>query len=234
MADSRSLICPLCNANTVVDYWSDTRRGSHSRDYYQCGLCQLVFVPPWQHLPTEQEKAHYDLHENSPNDNNYRQFLSRLSDPLMMRLDVGAKGLDFGSGPGPTLSVMLEEAGFTTGVYDTFYATDESVLDSQYDFITATEVVEHLSKPGSDLGRLWAMLKPGGWLGLMTKMVLNKEAFSQWHYKNDPTHICFFSRETFDYLFRSWGVAAVYPANDVILVRKDTQEGCFGLKGTVV
>ena len=240
MADSKSLTCPLCNANTVVEYWSDSNglgskgRDSKGRDYYQCEQCQLVFVPPWQHLSAEEEKAHYDLHENSPEDNNYRQFLSRLAGPLMACLHSGAKGLDFGSGPGPTLSVMLEEAGFTTGIYDTFYATDESVLAYQYDFITATEVVEHLSQPGGELDRLWAMLKPGGWLGLMTKMVLNKDAFSQWHYKNDPTHISFFSRETFDYLFRSWGVTAEYPANDVILVRKDTQEGCFGLKGAVV
>ncbi|MEH6468720.1 MAG: class I SAM-dependent methyltransferase [Porticoccus sp.] len=225
MADSKSLTCPLCNANTVSDYWSDTRSGSNSRDYYQCEQCQLVFVPPWQHLPADQEKAHYDFHENSPEDNNYRQFLSRLADPLIMRLDSGAEGLDFGAGPGPTLSVILEEAGFTTSVYDIFYARDESVLEDQYDFITATEVVEHLSKPGGELARLWALLKPGGWLGLMTKMVLNKEAFSQWHYKNDPTHISFFSRETFDYLFRSWGVTAEYQANDVILVRKGSQKG---------
>ena len=94
------------------------------------------------------------------------------------------------------------------------------MLSRQYDFITATEVVEHLSQPGEVLGRLWDTLKPGGWLGLMTKLVLSKEAFSQWHYKNDPTHICFFSRETFDYLCQSWGVTAEYPENDVILVRK--------------
>lgn len=231
MADSKSLTCPLCNANTVVEYWSDANglgskgRGSKGRDYYQCEQCQLVFVPPWQHLSADEEKAHYDLHENSPEDNNYRQFLSRLADPLTARLHSGAKGLDFGSGPGPTLSFMLEETGFTTDIYDVFYAADETVLDRQYDFITATEVVEHLSQPGGELDRLWAMLKPGGWLGLMTKMVLNKEAFSQWHYKNDPTHISFFSRETFDYLFRSWDVTAEYPANDVILVRRGPQKG---------
>ena len=220
MAGLTSLICPLCNASAVVDYWADTKKGPYRREYYQCERCRLVFVPPWQHLPTDQEKAHYDFHENNPEDEHYRQFLSRLADPLKARIDLGAEGLDFGSGPGPTLSVILREAGFTTGVYDIFYATDKSVLSRQYDFITATEVVEHLSQPGEVLGRLWDTLKPGGWLGLMTKLVLSKEAFSQWHYKNDPTHICFFSRETFDYLCQSWGVTAEYPENDVILVRK--------------
>jgi hypothetical protein len=181
----------------------------------------LVFVPPWQHLPQEQEKAHYDLHQNSPEDHRYRQFLSRLANPLMAGLKLGSQGLDFGSGPGPTLSVMLEEAGFSTDIFDIFYANDASVLRSEYDFITATEVVEHLSQPGQVLESLWSSIRPGGYLGLMTKLVVSKEAFSHWHYKNDQTHICFFSRQTFNYCCQVWGVEAEYPANDVILIRKD-------------
>lgn len=215
MADQYDLVCPLCGGESVSDYCSDKQR-----NYFQCHHCELVFVPPSQYLTPEQEKAHYDLHQNSPDDQGYREFLNRLADPLITVLKPEMSGLDFGSGPGPTLSVMLEEAGFKMAIYDIFYANDDVVLQVDYDFITATEVVEHLSKPGEVLEHLWSKIKPGGWLGLMTKMVLGKAAFSRWHYKNDQTHICFYSRETFEYLSKKMGASIQFPANDVILMQK--------------
>jgi len=219
MAGSKDFICPLCldesHDAAIANYYLDKQR-----DFYQCTQCHLVFVPPSQHLSPDQEKAHYDLHQNSPNDQAYRQFLSRLANPLMAVLSPSAKGLDFGSGPGPTLSVMLEEAGFDMAIYDIFYANDASVLELKYDFVTATEVVEHLSTPGKVLDHLYSMIRPRGWLGVMTKMVLDKEVFSRWHYKNDPTHICFYSRVTFNYLAQTWGASVEYPDSDVVLIKK--------------
>ena len=82
-------------------------------------------------------------------------------------------------------------------LYDIFYHPEDSVLECSYDFICATEVVEHLHRPGEELARLWALLRPGGYLGIMTKLVQDEQAFARWHYKNDPTHVSFFSR-------RSW------------------------------
>jgi len=179
-----------------------------------------VFTPPEYHLDRGAEKAHYDLHQNRPDDPGYRQFLNRLAEPLASRLTAGARGLDFGSGPGPTLSLMLAERGFATAIYDPYYAADPSVLTSGFDFVTATEVVEHLAHPGRELNRLWSLIRPGGWLGLMTKLVLEVDAFARWHYKNDPTHICFFSRETFLWLGRQWGASPEFVGSDVILMQK--------------
>ena len=42
---------------------------------------------------------------------------------------------------------MFEEMGHTVALYDYFYANDPFVLHHLYDFITATEVVEHLHNP---------------------------------------------------------------------------------------
>ncbi|WP_340638660.1 class I SAM-dependent methyltransferase [Vreelandella lionensis] len=92
---------------------------------------------------------------------------------------------------------MFEEAGFDIDVYDIFYAPHDAHLNRQYDFITATEVVEHLAAPGEVLNQRVAQLLPGGYLGLMTKRVTSQEAFARWHYINDPTHVCFFSEATF-------------------------------------
>ncbi|MBG57188.1 MAG: hypothetical protein CMK46_02745 [Porticoccus sp.] len=224
MADNDGIQCPLCDDRAVAHYWSDRQR-----DYLQCAHCQLVFVPSGQQLSPAQEKSHYDLHENNPGDQRYRAFLGRLCTPLMDRLAPGSRGLDFGAGPGPTLSVILQEAGFDVAIYDIYYAPDRSVLAKRYDFITATEVVEHLSHPGEVLGHLWTVLEPGGWLGLMTKLVRDKVAFERWHYKNDPTHISFFSFVTMDYLRTRWGASIERLEDDVILFRKPDRGLCYEL-----
>jgi hypothetical protein len=206
--------CPLCQFSETRLYYQD------KRDYHQCPSCSLVFVPPQYFLTSTEEKAVYDQHENTVDDPGYRKFLGRLFDPLSQRLYPQSNGLDFGSGPGPALSVMFEEAGHRMQIYDPFYAPDVSVLELKYDFITATEVVEHLHHPGKELEMLWSCLKAGGNLGIMTKRVQGQQAFSSWHYKNDPTHVCFFSVKTFQWLADHWGAVLEIPENDVVVLQK--------------
>jgi 2-polyprenyl-3-methyl-5-hydroxy-6-metoxy-1,4-benzoquinol methylase len=179
-----------------------------------------VFAEPDQWLDGEAEKAVYDLHENNPEDEGYRRFLSRVYQPLNERIPANSTGLDFGCGPGPTLSVMFEESGHQVALYDVYYYPDNTPLTQQYDFVTSTEVIEHLYQPAVVWQQWLSLLKPGGWLGLMTKMVKSREAFGTWHYRHDPTHVCFYSRETFIYLAKRDGLALEFIANDVILLRK--------------
>ncbi|MDY7116885.1 class I SAM-dependent methyltransferase [Halomonas sp. SSL-5] len=207
--------CPLCASADTAHYHRDARR-----EYHCCRRCALVFVPPAFRLGPEEERAVYDRHENSPDDPGYRRFLSRLFDPLQARLARGTSGLDFGAGPGPTLSVMFEEAGHPMAIYDPFFAPDASVLEGEYDFITATEVAEHLFAPGEELTRLAGLLRPGGWLGLMTKRVTDHAAFARWHYILDPTHVSFFSEATFRWLAESLSMSVEFPAADVVLLHK--------------
>jgi hypothetical protein len=177
-------------------------------------------VPPASHLARRAEKAEYDRHQNHPDDPGYRRFLARLVLPLQARLAPGSRGLDFGAGPGPALAHMLTEAGHEVNLYDPFYANRPAALTRQYDFITASEVVEHLRHPGLELDRLYGLLKPGGLLGIMTKRVIDRERFARWHYKNDPTHVCFFSRETFAWLAARWGARVDFVDRDVIIIVK--------------
>lgn len=207
--------CPLCTNGGTRLFHRDSRR-----EYLRCGNCGLVFVPSRYFLAPADEKACYDQHQNSPEDANYRRFLGRLFDPLVKQLSPGSRGLDFGCGPGPTLSLMLAEAAFPTAIYDPFYAPDPAVWRDRYDFVTASEVVEHLHRPMTDLQRLWSVLKPGGWLGIMTKRVLNRRAFAGWHYKNDPTHVAFFAEDTFLWLARRWSAELKIAGPDVVLLQK--------------
>ncbi|WP_299019935.1 class I SAM-dependent methyltransferase [uncultured Photobacterium sp.] len=208
--------CPLCHSQSAGTFHQDKRRA-----YFRCLDCALIFAEPDALLPPEDEKAVYDQHENNPEDLGYRSFLGRLATPLAERLGASPlSGLDFGCGPGPTLSVMLEEMGYNMAIYDPYFAHKPEALERQYDFVTCTEAIEHFYTPAKEWGQLIGMVKPGGWLGLMTKLATDIDAFVQWHYKNDPTHVSFFSRETFRYLAQRDSLEVEFVGNDVILLRK--------------
>ena len=202
-------------AQNIILFYKGKRRA-----YFQCLTCSLVFVDPDQFLSKKDEKTIYDFHQNSMDDKGYKRFLSRMIVPMQEGLPRNGYGLDFGSGPGPVLSEMFKEAGFSMALYDRFYAPDLKVFKKQYDFITATEVVEHLHDPGKELKRLWACLKPGGRMGIMTKLVIDKKVFASWHYKRDLTHVCFFSKTTFKWLAYRLRADLVFAAKDVVLLFK--------------
>lgn len=183
--------CPLCQTPDSPLFFRDA-----TRVYHHCSTCDYVFVPPEYHLSKHEERARYDQHQNHPDDPGYRRFLSTLFEPMRALLRPGAKGLDFGCGPGPTLSILFGSTGFEMDLYDPFYAHRPEVFQRRYDFITVTEVAEHLRDPAREWERLFHMLNPGGLLGIMTQMRPEPDAFASWYYLRDPTHIGFYSHDT--------------------------------------
>jgi hypothetical protein len=204
--------CPLCG--TAANEYANDR----TREYLRCPECDLIFVPPELHLSPQKEKARYDFHQNDPGDSNYRNFLSRLFQPLENKLSPGAHGLDFGCGPGPTLSLMFEKAGYDCAIYDLHYANDPTVFETKYDFLTCSETMEHMYRPREEFERFLTLVKPGGWIGIMTQ--LHDEAavpFERWHYKDDDTHVCFFSTKSFQWLEKTYGLQLELHPKGVVL-----------------
>jgi len=208
--------CPLCRHGAAQPYHRDK-----FRRYYQCDCCSLVFVPREFHLAPAEERAYYDLHENSLEDAGYRRFLGRCAVPLLNELPPHSEGLDFGCGSAPLLAAMLAEAGHRVELFDPHYVPNSGALEVEYDFVVSTEVVEHLSEPGKALQRLWERLRPGGLLALMTKLVISPERFANWHYIRDPTHVCFFSAQTFRWLADFLSAELQFADSDVIFLRKE-------------
>ena len=208
--------CILCNSSKTHQTLKEP-----SFTYHACSNCGLYFVEPGQRLDPDEEKSRYDLHENNPDDPRYRKFLSQLFDPLNDRLPSQQFGLDFGSGPGPTLSVMFEEAGHKMSIYDPFYAEYSDVFNEKYDFITTTETAEHLFHPREEFEKLWNLLKPGGYLGIMTKLLLDPENFSDWHYRKDDTHVTFYQKKTFKWLANHLGANVEFLGDRVIIIQKE-------------
>ena len=210
-----SCTCPICGADELQKYHE-----GQGREYLLCLQCDLVFVPRTQ-LPTiDVEKTKYDQHQNSPQDSGYRAFLSKLFTPIKEFIEPKSYGLDFGSGPGPTLSKMFEAEGYKMDIYDIFYAPNKEVFAKEYDFVTTTEVIEHLHNPKEELLRLASILKSGGVLGVMTAFRVEQEKFGDWYYKNDLTHVRFFTPKVFDYIAKMLDMQIVYIADGVVIFKK--------------
>lgn len=190
------------------------------RRYWRCPRCQVRFLDPAQLPDLATEKGEYERHENDPDDPGYRRFLNQLVEPLAKQLSAGSHGLDFGCGPGPALARMLEEVGHRVSLYDPIYFPNHDRLRGQYDFLTATEVVEHLHTPADDFALLDRLVKPGGWIGIMTRFQTDDARFANWHYRRDPTHVVFYRAETFQWLGESlgWEMDIIPPC--IVLARK--------------
>lgn len=204
--------CPLCHSE------ADWFLTADSMDYFRCPTCALRFVDAAVRPHRSAEFAHYQHHENDVDDPRYRAFLSRLADPLLKMLKPGSVGLDYGCGPGPALAAMLCEAGHKMDVSDPFFAPDPAPLSRQYDFITCTEVAEHFHDPAAEFKRLASMLRPGGFLGVMTCFQTEDARFEGWHYRKDPTHVVFYREETFRWIARKLDWHVQFPRKDVAVL----------------
>jgi len=139
-------------------------------------------------------------------------------------LSPHAKGLDFGCGPGPAIATMLETAGHSVANYDPIYAPDQRLLNNQYDFIVCTEVAEHFHRPAEAFQQLHGMLAKNGILAVMTGWLDEGVDFPRWHYRRDPTHVCFYQKATFEWLARQQDYTVVLLEKNVALLQRSNPE----------
>jgi len=207
--------CVVCELSICVSFLT-----VDERDYWRCPACLATFLDPSQLPSAEIELAQYKLHRNDPNDAGYRIFLDRVAQPLLTRLTAGSRGLDFGCGPGPVLAAMLRDAGHNVALFDPFFCPDPAVLNDTYDFITCTEVAEHFHHPAQSFNQLNGLLKPGGWLAVMTTLQVDDAGFANWYYRRDPTHVVFYRQATLQTIAQRFGWDYVYTGHNASLMFK--------------
>ena len=188
--------------------------------YWKCRNCLFIFLDPKFRLSPSEEKDRYKQHNNDIYDVNYRLFLSKLFKPLQGKLQDGAKGLDFGCGPGPALAEMFKEEGHQVDLYDPFFFNNEIVFKKAYDFITCTETIEHFFEPVKEFKRIDEMLVKESFLGIMTTFLTDEKDFGQWYYRKDPTHVAFYRPETFEVIASMMDWTYEIPEKNVVLFKK--------------
>lgn len=167
----------------------------------------MVFLHPLERSSSSQLRERYLLHRNSIEDKGYCEFLGRVIQAARPFIPAGARGLDYGCGPVPTLSKLCAREGLAVSDYDPLFCN--APLEPPYDFIFATECFEHFEEPRAEIRRVVELLGNGGVLALMTELWDAETDFARWHYASDLSHVSFFAKETLDYLCRTFGLCQI-------------------------
>ena len=185
--------CKICSkaTRTIHD-------PQYDHNYYICDNCGFIFLDDAKIISPDEEKKEYSFHQNSFENEGYvkmfREFIEKAIRPYKAQIKTA---LDFGSGPGPVLAELFRREGFQVDIYDKYFAPDEAYLKKKYDLITATEVLEHLADPMAALKVLKSLLNKNGIIAIMTLFhPEDDEAFKQWWYRRDATHIGFYTPKT--------------------------------------
>ncbi len=185
--------------------------------YFHCQNCDLIFLDQHFRMDTISEFDRYQMHENDFLDSGYQAFVSPLVEQVAKKIPLPAVGLDFGSGPDSAAGFLLRERSYKIEKYDPYYHPNESVLENQYDFLMACEVVEHFFTPAQEFERLRAFLKEKGSLFIMTSLWDSETDFSSWYYRRDLTHVSFYSKKSFEYIQRRFQFQVLaFPAKNLI------------------
>ena len=164
--------------------------------YAHCPHCKGISMDRDLLLSPQVEIDRYRQHNNDVEDPRYRNFVRPLVNLIVSNHTPPEKGLDFGAGPGPVITRMLNDRGFQVALYDPFFHPDMRVLQDRYDFIVSCEVIEHFYDPRASFELLKSLLGPNGVLYCRTTLVSDDTDFPRWHYRHEDTHVFFYHEKT--------------------------------------
>lgn len=189
--------CRLCEGQTSVVF-KDTRV------FFACTTCGLIFSDC--HLTEQEKQAHYIGQYN--NGFNWEHEACYFIN-FFPRGKKDLKILDYGSGGG-YLANELKNVGYAVDCYEPMFHGEfnRSQNSGLYDFLILNEVIEHVEDLISVLNNIYYSLKLGGQVLIKTAITDNiisdpynfEHNFREWWYKDDLTHISFFSTLTYEFI----------------------------------
>ncbi len=209
--------CPLCFSSS--DFFIE----GENREYYLCPCCSMIFVPSNFFIPQQEEVDRYLEHENNIENEGYVAMFENAIKQVNDSCDKVRWVLDYGCGYEPVLKTLLEKRGFATDIYDENFFS-EAKLRQNYDLIISTETFEHFKYPEKELNHIVSLLSPSSYLAVMTQLysfknkTASKELFKNWYYKRDPTHIVFYSDQTFAWIAKYYGLKIIFSNNKNFLI----------------
>lgn len=209
--------CLLCSAPSQLYH---THFKLDDQRYYRCLKCYSVAMHPQHYLSHELEKARYLTHNNDVNDPGYQKFVRPVIQAVTTYTQNHHRGLDYGAGTGPVITKLLREQGYSMTTYDPFFIPNAEVLNTTYDFIVCSEVVEHFHKPQHEFARFHRLLSPNGLLVIKTELLTPEIDFPNWYYINDPTHTIFYSPDGIRWLFNQYSLKNIDISRRLVIARK--------------
>jgi 2-polyprenyl-3-methyl-5-hydroxy-6-metoxy-1,4-benzoquinol methylase len=208
--------CIICNS--LTDSFLDSKS---QIEYFECKSCQFIIKSKESFVDFKEQKKRYDLHENSEDNLGYKEYFNRFLDFILNDITEPKLALDFGCGATSLLSKILNQKGIKCDFYDPIYYPDNN-HNKKYDLIISVEVFEHIHKPKESFKYLVDRLNPNGYLAIQTAFYpKNRDDFLNWYYKLDPTHIIFFSPNTFTVLAKEFGLEIIkHNSKNMILMQK--------------
>ena len=214
MSYKKQSSCPLCQTVSGIFYKEEKHL------FYRCKECRGIFRSEDQRLSNSAETERYLLHQNPEFDKGYYQFILPIIEEVRSFALHGSTGLDYGCGQHQVLLKNLVGEGFKMYGYDPIFLAEKKALKLEYDFIVACEVIEHFYHPFEEFQRLKKLLAPKGKLICKTDVFYSDKDFSNWYYKNDPTHVFIYTEATFDWIRENMGFKHVKVDGRVITFSK--------------
>lgn len=188
--------CPLCQSISKQFY---------KEEFYLCSCCAGIFRSKENLLNNEEEKKRYENHINNSDDLGYQNFVSPITNSVLNEYEKNNIGLDFGCGKDSPIVKVLRQNEYKILEYDPYFFDDKTLLENKYDYIASCEVIEHFYNPQKEFKLFKRLLKNSGTLYLMTGVYNKNIDFEKWWYKNDPTHVFIFQKETFQWIKNKFG-----------------------------
>ena len=212
------MICTLCGSALI---------NKKDEYYYDCDICKALVKDEKYYLTADEEKVEYETHNNDVNDIRYQNFTMPITNYVIEKFLPEHKGLDFGSGTGPVISIKLMEKGYDIVQYDPFFAPNQSVLNNSYDYIVTCEVIEHFHNPKIEIDKLTSLLRNNGILLIMTMLYNDQIDFNGWNYRNDNTHVFIYRKETIEYIANEKKLEIDILTDRFIVLRKTGNNSLF-------
>ncbi|MAP81085.1 MAG: 2-polyprenyl-3-methyl-5-hydroxy-6-metoxy-1,4-benzoquinol methylase [Aequorivita sp.] len=204
--------CTLCNTELTI---------KKDDFYFNCINCGGVLKNNKYYLSKDQEKERYKEHNNDVTDEGYINFTAPITTAILKKQSPLHLGLDYGSGTGPVISSQLIDRGYKVKLFDPFFKNTQDYLNYKYDYIFSCEVFEHFFNPKKEIEKLIQLLKPNGHLYVMTHLYSENIDFSNWYYRNDPTHVFIYTRKTIDFIVKTYNLNLEMLENRLIVLRKN-------------
>ena len=228
------MTCPICNSTKLKPVRARSQETQHPRDLelYQCETCLVIFAADYEKSRSllYESEAYAAWGKSNPEDlkeiaeSKKEAFRAQLKPLLAQIKPAGKKALDVGTGFGYLLQVADEEgfrvwgldpssgqAHFSSKKFPSrIFQGDlrEAKYESNFfDVVFLTDVLEHLPDPERTLKEIQRILKPGGWLFIISpdSDSWSRRLFGEKWFQYKHEHLFYFNRRSLDYLLSKTG-----------------------------